>query len=297
MRAKVRLLFLYFIVAMIGVLWLTAPVYAEDTLEKIEKKGQVVMGHREGAIPFGFYNKAGEWVGFSMDIGKALHKALEDKFNKPIKYVKKPINPKTRIPLVANRTIDIVIGGTTITLARHETIDFSIPFFLTGSRLLVPKGSPIRDHPDLADKRVGVPRGGTATTKVLIKSNEDGMINPPCKLTYFDDTTKGFLALRQGKIHAFAVDASMLEGMRLKAPNPENWEIVGRYLTYDPYGMIVRENDSDWLNFVNEFMIRFIRSGEYFKLYDKWMGPKGEVPIPMSPEFKAFLNVYANFPD
>ena len=72
---------------------------------------------------------------------------------------------------------------------------------------------------------------------------------------------------------------------------------MGRYLTYDPYGCIIRENDSDWRNFVDIFLMRMVRSGEYFKLYNKWMGPEGEVPIPLSPEFKTFLGVYGHYPE
>ena len=30
-------------------------------------------------------------------------------------------------------------------------------------------------------------------------------------------------------------------------------------------------------------------SGRYFELYEKWFGPKGEVPYPMTAEIKRFL--------
>jgi polar amino acid transport system substrate-binding protein/glutamate/aspartate transport system substrate-binding protein len=281
---------------LLGSLSMAATSYSESVLDKIERTGKITIGHREGAIPFGFYDKKGNWGGFSMDVGKLLAGELEKKFNKPIKYIAKPVNPKTRIPLVANRTIDIVMGSTTITLARDKVIDFSIPFFVTGTRLLVPKGSPIKDFPDLAGKRVGVARGASANIKGLRNAIEEGLINPPCDIVLFDDHTKGFLALKQGKTHAHFTDASLLAGLKQKAPNPDNWEIVGRLLTYEPYGFIIIENDSDWRDFVNAFMIHLIKSGEFYKIYDKWMGPNGEVPIPMSTEFKTFLMVQS-FPE
>jgi glutamate/aspartate transport system substrate-binding protein len=296
MKWKKGLPSIFFAALLLGSLIFASTSQAESVLDKIKQTGKITIGHREGAIHFGFYDKQGNWVGFSIDLGKRLVEELEKKFGKPVEYIKKPVNPKTRIPLVANRTIDIVMGSTTITLARDDVIDFSVPFFVTGTRLLVPKGSPIRDFPDLAGKRVGVARGASANIKGLRDAIEKGLINPPCDMLLFDDHTKGFLALTQGKTHAHFTDASLLAGLKQKAPKPEDWEIVGRLLTYEPYGFILPENDSNWRDFVNAFLIRLIKSGEFYEIYEKWMGPKGEVPIPMSEEFKTFLKVQS-FPE
>ena len=296
MKWKKGLILILFAALLLGSLSVAATSHGESVLDKIKRKGKITIGHREGAIPFGFYDKKGDWVGFSMDLGKCLVDELEKKFGKSIEYVKKPVNPKTRIPLVANRTLDIVMGSTTITLARDDVIDFSVPFFVTGTRLLVSKGSPIRDFPDVGGKRVGVARGASANIKGLRKAMDEGLISPRCEIVLFDDHTKGFLALRQGKTHAHFTDASLLAGLKQKAPNPEKWEIVGRLLTYEPYGFILPENDSNWRDFVNAFLIHMIKSGEFYKIYEKWMGPEGEVPIPMSEEFKTFLKVQS-FPD
>jgi ABC-type amino acid transport substrate-binding protein len=269
---------------------------AESTLDRIEKSGKVSMGHREGAVPFGYINEKGEWVGFGMDLGAQIAKALEQKFGKPIEYVKVPMNPKNRIPLVINGTVDIGIGSTTITLERENVVDFSLPYFLTGTRLLVPKGSPIRDYPDLAGKRVGLGQGSTANIKGLQNAIDTKMIDPPCEMVLFEDHTKGFLALQQGKIHAYFTDASMLAGMRAKAQNPEDWEIVGDYLTYEPYGFILPQNDSPWRDFVNAVLIGMYKDGTFEQIYDKWFGPQGEVELPMSNEYRTMIKALS-FPD
>ncbi len=265
---------------------------AEGTLERIAKRGEFIVGAREGSVPFGFYDKDGKWVGFSMDIAEEIHKAVEKKIGKSVKLTFKPVNPKTRIPLVANRTLDMVCGSSTHTVPRDEVVDFSISFFLTGSQLLVPKVSPIKDFEDLADRRVGAARGSTNEAAVRA-ANTDKIISPPAKLMVFDEHTKGFLALRQGKIDAYCTDGSLLAGMKQKAPDPENWEVVGRLLTYDPYAFIVPENDSDFRDLVNFTLIELYNSGKFSLLYDKWMGPKGVVPIPMTDEYKLLLKLQA----
>jgi polar amino acid transport system substrate-binding protein/glutamate/aspartate transport system substrate-binding protein len=254
------------------------------------------MAFREGSVPFGFINAAGEWVGFGLDLGEEIRKALETRFGKPIKLVKVPMNPKTRIPLVVNGTVDMGIGSTTITLAREEVVDFSLPYFLTGTRLLVPKDSAITDFPDLAGKRVGMGSGSTANIKGIDRAMEQGVIPEPCQKVLFEEHNKGFLALQQGKIDAYFTDEGILAGMKAKAKRPEDWKIVGRYLTYEPYGLLLPEHQGEWRDFVNETLIRMIKSGRLEEIYNKWFGPDGEVPLPMSVEFKTLLKVLS-YPD
>lgn len=277
-------------------LGLTVPSYGENILEKIEKTGKVTMGFREGSVPFGFMNEKGEWVGFGLDLGYEIVNALKDKLGKEIELIKKPINPKTRIPLVINGTVDIGIGSTTITLAREEVVDFSLPYFLTGTRLLVPKDSTIKDFPDVAGKRVGMGSGSTANIKGIDNAMASGLIKPECEKVLFEEHNKGFLALQQGKIHAYFTDASILAGMKAKAKNPNDWKIVGRYLTYEPYGIILPENQGEWRDFVNAALIKTIKSGRFEEIYEKWFGPKGEVPLPMSMEYKTLLKALS-YPD
>lgn len=275
---------------------LAGPACAEGVLEKIEKTGKVNMGLREGSVPFGYINTKSEWVGFGIDIGQEIVDALSAKFGKKIEMVKHPINPKTRIPMVANGTVDIGIGSTTITLAREDVVDFSLPYFLTGTLLLVPKDSPIADFPDLAGKRVGMGSGSTANIKGLDKAMETGLIRPACEKVLFEEHNKGFLALQQGKIHAYFTDASILAGMKTKAEKPDDWKIVGQYLTYEPYGIILPEGQGEWRDFVNATLIRTIKSGRFEQIYTKWFGPDGEVPLPMSPEYKTLLQALS-YPD
>lgn len=266
------------------------PSHAESVLDKIERTGKITVGLREDAAPFGFYDKSSNWVGFSVDVAQRLADELGKKFNKTIQIERKPVNSKTRIPLVANGEIDIEIGTTTITLAREEVIDFSLPFFITGARIIVPKGSPIKDVSDLAGRRVGVAQG-TTHGKNIETAMEKGLIKSKSEVVQFEDHAKGFLGLTQGKVDAYFTDESILYGQKKKAPNPDDWEIVGQYLSYEPYGFIMPSNDSKWRDFVNTFLIRLIKSGEFYRLYDRWMGPAGEVPMPMSEDYKTYLKV------
>ena len=290
-----RLLWILCAFSLLSLLMIPAPSYAESVLAKIERTGQLTAGVREDVAPFGFYDKNSNWVGFSVDVAQSLAGELSKKFNKPIQVVKKSVNSKTRIPLVVNGEIDIEIGTTTITLAREETIDFSLPFFITGAKFITHKGSGIKEVGDLAGKRVGVAQG-THHAKNLEMAVSKGLIKSKCEIVQFEDHAKGFLGLTQGKVDAYFTDESQLFGQKKKAPNPDDWVIVGPFLSYEPYGFILPQNDSPWRDFVNAFLVHLIKSGEFYSLYDKWMGPKSEVPMPMSEDYQYYLKVIT-FPE
>jgi len=259
-----------------------------STFDKIETSAKFIVGAREGAVPFGFYDKEGNWVGFSLDIAREIHKKLEEKLDMVIDLEFKPTTSKTRIPLLVAFATDMQAGSSTHNLRREEVIDYSVTFFLTGTKLLVRKGSGIKEIEDLKGKALGS-LVGTSNIKILRKVNEEGGLGIDIK--GYDKYPTAFLALQQGKIQAIGTDDVLLGGVKAKTPNPEEWEIVGRLLSYEPYGYMVRENDSDFRDFLNLVLIDLIKSGKFYEIYDKWFGPEGEVPFPMSDDYKTLLEL------
>ncbi len=267
-------------------------IYADDTMEKIQKTGRFVVGARDAAIPFAYYDENNERVGFSIDIAKEFHRALEQELGESIKLIFKTSTPKTRIPLVANGTFDIECGSTTHTVAREDTVDFSITIFLTGTQLLVKKGSNIWNVRDLADKKVGAAQGST-NEKAIRDLNDRGVINPPARLIVFQEHSRGFLALQQGMLDAYCTDGILLSGMQAKAARPDDFVLIGDLLTYDPYAYIVRENDSNFCDFINAQIILMVKDGRFFRFYEKWFGPNGVVPYPVTKEFQILMDLQA----
>jgi len=254
----------------------------EPTLEKIKRTGVFTIGARTGSPPFAYINKQNEWVGFSIDLARLVHKNIEKKLGKSIKFELKESAPATRIPLLATMAVDLIAGTMTDTRPRRESVDFSLTFFATGAQFMVKKGSPIKGVQDIAGKRIGAQQGSTNERELRAKY-------PQVILVVFPDQPAAFTALAQGKLDAYTNDGIQLWGLKYKAPNPDDWEIVGEFYTYEPYGMAMRKNDSDFRHVVNVALMEALEGGEYFKLYDKWFGPKSEVPYPLSPEVKAFL--------
>lgn len=257
----------------------------QSTLEKIDKSGTLVIGTRTGSPPFAYVNKNNEWVGFAIDlVEQAIVPVLNKKLNKQIKVEKKESAPATRIPLLTSNQVDLIAETMTDTQARREQVDFSLTFFATGAQFLVRKGSPIKGIQSIAGRRVAAQQGSTNAKIVRERV-------PNAKLVEFPDQPAAFQALAQKQVDAYTNDGIQLAGLRAKAPKPDEWAVVGDFFSYEPYGMALRKNDSDFRQVVNVGLMDAISSGLYFTIYDKWFGAKGEVPYPLAPETKRFLEM------
>jgi ABC-type amino acid transport substrate-binding protein len=256
---------------------------AQGTLERINQTGTLIIGTRTGSPPFAYVNAKNEWVGFSIDLVEELVKpAIEKKLNKTIKVEKKESTPPTRIPLLTSNAVDLIAGTMTDTRARRDSVDFSITFFVTGAQFLVKKGSKIRGIKDIDGKRIAAQQGSTNARIIRERA-------PKAQLREFPDQPAAFQALLQGQVDAYTNDGIQLAGLKAKAANPAQWEIVGEFFSYEPYGMAMRKNDADFRNAVNNGLMDGIESGKYFEIYDKWFGPKGELPYPMSAGVRTFM--------
>lgn len=255
---------------------------AETTLEKVKRTHVFTVGTRTASPPFAYFNRQNEWVGFSIDLARVVHRAVERKLNRPIKFELQESTPATRIPLLASGAVDLIAETMTDTRARRESVDFSLTFLVTGAQFLVREGSPIRGIQDIAGKRVGAQQG--ATNERIIRERV-----PQARLVVFPDQPAAFAALGQGRIDTYTNDGIQLAGVRANAPYPEIWKIVGDLYSYEPYAMAMRRNDSEFRAIVNRSLMEAIEGGDYFRLYDKWFGPKSEVPYPLSDRNRSFL--------
>ena len=279
---KRLLLFLATLIAFAGNV---AVSRAQTTLERISQTGILTIGTRTGSPPFAYVNKNNEWVGFSIDLVKtSILPLISKKLNKPITLEKKESAPNTRIPLLTSNAVDLIAETMTDTRSRREQVDFSLTFFATGAQFLVKKGTTIKGLQTIAGKRVAAQQG--STNAKIIRERV-----PTAKLLEFPDQPAAFQALAQGQVQAYANDGIQLAGLKAKAPKPDEWIVVGEFFSYEPYGMAMRKNDSDFRQVVNVGLMEAIESGKYFELYDKWFGPKGEVPYPLTPETKRFLQM------
>ena len=278
-----RLMGLFMALALLAAGVGPAAAQQKSTLDKIGETGTLTIGTRTGSPPFGYVNAKNEWVGFSIDLVDELIKpALEKKLGKTIKVEKKESTPPTRIPLLSSGAVDLIAETMTDTRTRRDSVDFSLTYFVTGAQFLVKRGSPIKGIKNIDGKRIAAQQGSTNARIIREKA-------PKAVLREFPDQPAAFQALAQGQVDAYTNDGIQLAGLKAKAPNPAQWDIVGDFYSYEPYGMAMRKGDADFRNIVNAGLMEGIESGKFFEIYDKWFGPKGELPYPMSAQVRSFM--------
>ncbi len=266
-----------------------------STLKKIKESGVINMGHREASVPFAYMGPDGKPVGYTVELCYRIIDRIKDTLKMPNLAVNLvPVTSQTRIPLLANGTIDIECGSTTNNLTRSKQIDYLAVTFITGTKLAIKKGSGIKEIEDLDGKAVALSLGTTNEKAIKRIAKQKGL---KIKYHMVKDHPQGWLALDTDRVDAYATDHSLLAGLITSSKDPSKYEIVGRFLSYDPYSIMVRRDDSAMRLLGNSVLADLMRSGEILKIYDKWftmeIPGKPSVELPLSPTLKVAFEVQA----
>ncbi|MDA0675663.1 MAG: transporter substrate-binding domain-containing protein, partial [Proteobacteria bacterium] len=209
-----------------GIGFASNPADAQSRLDNIKRDKKIVVGARESTPPYGYTNKDGKWVGFSIDLGRSLTQIIGKKLGMELAYEMKPVTPQTRIPLIVNGTVDAYFGSAGKSVERDDVVDFSHITNAVCVKKLVAKSSAIRSTNDLAGKRVGVTKG-SLEERTLVAMNAKGELKPPVKVVPFDKHSTGFIALSQGKTDAHVTMDDALIALSMASPNPADWDVRG----------------------------------------------------------------------
>jgi ABC-type amino acid transport substrate-binding protein len=266
------------------------PAWAGPAMERIKQTGVIRVGFRNDSIPFCFFDSMqGKHLGFSADMAGLLTENLSKRLGKKISIEPFSVTAQNRIQKVAEGAVDVEMGSTTVTAKREHRIDFSLPFFFSETTFLVSAKSSITELKDLNGKRIGCTRKTTNLT-ALRRAIKEGKVKPRDTMVV-SGHREGMQALKDGKIDAYCTDHSLLQGLRMKSVNPAGWRILDLAIAYEAYAYLCRQNDSEFRDFINNTIIWAIKSGKFQKLYDKWMGPKAEVPIKISRAYGDYLKM------
>jgi ABC-type amino acid transport substrate-binding protein len=285
------------VLALLGAL-LALPAAAQ-TLDKVKASGSISIGYREASIPFSYLDERAQPTGFAWEIcGRIVDEVRRVTGRADLKVTTQAVTSANRIPLVTNGTVDIECGSTTNNSDRQKQVAFATNYFYTGTRLLVKAGSPIRNHPDLAGRKV-VSTTGSTNLRIMRSYNEDKKLG--FELIGAKDHAEAALLVQSGRADAFAMDDILLYGLRASAANPAELAVVGDALQVEPYAIMMRKDDPGFKALVDGVLARLMDSGEFTRLYQKWflspIPPRGvTLNAPMSQELQDNLKAKSDKP-
>ena len=266
----------------------------DGTLKKIKETNAITLATRGASVPFNYLDDNNKQAGFAWEISGRVAEAVKKELKLPKLEVKAlEVTPQTRIPLVANQTVDLECSSTTNNLERQNQVSFSNTFFVVSARLLVRKNSGIRHWADLIGKNVVV-SGGTTGERLLRQLNEKNKWG--INIILAKDINENFLTVETGRAVAAMQDDVILYGNIARARNPADWDVVGIPQQKEAYACMLRKGDEAFKKLVDGVIVGMMKSGDFEKLYGKYflspIAVKGGVTInfPMPPDVRELIS-------
>jgi glutamate/aspartate transport system substrate-binding protein len=277
-------------IAVLG--FIAQPAVAQQltgTLKKIKDSGSLTIGHRESSVPFSYYDDNQKVIGYAMDLCYKIADAIKKEIKADKLDVKlNPVTSATRIPLIANGTVDLECGSTTNNLERQQQVGFTITHFVTANRFVSKKAANLKKVDDLKGSTITSTSG---TTNIKQITEIGAQKNLGLNILPAKDHAEAFLMVETDRAKAFVMDDILLYSLVASAKNPADYVISSDALSVEPYGIMLPRGDEAYKKVVDAEMTRIYKSGEINAIYDKWftkpIPPKNvNLNLPMSDQFK-----------
>jgi polar amino acid transport system substrate-binding protein/glutamate/aspartate transport system substrate-binding protein len=252
---------------------LAQPVMADSaaTLERIKEKKEIRLGFREDAAPFS-YIENGKPAGYSVAVCLEVANALQQNLKMPeLTMAFVPVTAENRFDAITKGAIDLLCEATSATLTRRETMDFSIPTFVSGASLAIRPDGPT-SFDAVAGKKIGV-LGGTTTQDDLNTTLKEQNVSADVVVVHTHD--EGFEMLKKGDITAYFADRTILQERLRNDPATSGLLLADNYLTIEPYALAM-PIDHDFRLAVDRALSRLFRTGGMIKIFRGSFDPEAK---------------------
>jgi glutamate/aspartate transport system substrate-binding protein len=264
-----------------------------DTLKRIRETGTILIGVREASVPFSFLDAQKQPQGYSVDLCLKVADAIKSELKLPrleIKFV--PVSSANRIPALLDNKIDLECGSTTNTRDRQKQVAFAYTTFVAGIKMLAKTSSNINGIEDLRGKTVVVTKG-TTSEKMMKQLNDERVLK--LNIIEMADHNDSFKAVAEGTAIAFPMDDVLLYGLISKSAKPDDFVVVGKYLSVEPYAIMMRKDEPQLERVVNRALTDLFQSGEIRRIYAKWFATK-DLTVPLNSLLKEAFSAPNTYP-
>ena len=257
-------------------------------LSEIAESGVIHAGTRASAAPFAQKTDAGGFEGFSVDLLEEIRAAAEQQIGRAVRLELSEVTPADRLQRVSSGELHIVCGITTPTWDREAHVDFSLPFFRDGTRVMVYRGN--SSGSDIGQLTIAVVKG--TTTEAVLRDRL-----PLATLRIYDNLGAAMGGLRQNEVHGIANVGVVLLGLAQRDVPRRSVVLLPRTraLATETLACVLPQNDSPWRDLVNRTLITIFEglanhTGRYEALYDRWFGRSGKLFYPLDRDTRKYLS-------
>ncbi|MFA6148134.1 MAG: transporter substrate-binding domain-containing protein [bacterium] len=230
-------------------------------LEDARSRGRLLVGVKTDSPPFGYMDRSGKPEGFDVDVARYLANAM---FEEEGRLEAVPVTSGSRIPFLYSDWIDMIVATMTVTEERRQVLEFSDPYFVSASMLLVPARSGIRGIEDLAGKTVAFIEGS-------VQEEDLAQLAPAANRVPFKDIGEAVRALERKKADALCQDDMVILALARKT---RGFKAAGKPILPRTYAIAVRKGDMTTLRWINGKLAAMRKDGSYDRLREKHFGVK-----------------------
>ena len=231
---------------------------AGPTLDATVQRGSVACGVNTALAGFGITDSQGKWVGFDVDVCRAVAAATLGDAGK-VKYT--PLTAQQRFTALQSREVDILSRNTTWTLARDTSLglNFAAITFFDGQGFMVAKSASVASATKLNGASICVQPGTTTELNLADYFRSNNMRMQPVVIESLQELTAAFVA---GRCDAMTTDVSGLVSIRATQPKPDDFVILPDVISKEPLGPVVRHGDDQWFDIVKWVVFAMIEAEE-----------------------------------
>lgn len=259
-----------------------------SVLDRISRDGVIRAGTRANAAPFAQKIASGEFKGFSVDLLQEIRAAAQKALNRSVRIELFEVTPSDRLQRVAKGELDIVCGITTPTWSRESLVDFSLPFFRDGTRVMMYRGK-AGEVVDVGRLKIGVVKN-TTTVAVL----RDRL--PAASVRDYPNMGDAMRGLEKGEVDGVANVGVVLLGLAERSEPRRSVVLLPRTrpLATESLACVLPQDDSRWRDLVNRTLVEMFAevrefNGRYEEIYGRWFGRNGALFYPLDRSTRDYL--------
>ncbi|RLE60785.1 MAG: amino acid ABC transporter substrate-binding protein, partial [Thermoprotei archaeon] len=239
----------------------------EGLVEKIRKRGKLIVGTSADWPPFEYIDKNGQFAGIDIELAKRIADELGVELEiKDMKFA-------ALIESLVNGKIDLILADMTPTAEREKVVDFSIPYYFSkGNAVITLKDKSLNSEEDLYGKKIGVQLG--TIQEEWAKENLEGK----AEIKSYDKVYPDLLmVLKRGDVDAIIVGDKIADVLTKKDDTIKIAFYVGG--TGIGAAVAMPQGAEDLKYIVNSVIEKLLSSGEMEKIFqqeiDKWLTSQG----------------------
>ena len=265
---------------------------AETVMERAARTGVITLGGRNDVAPYVFLNAQGDLVGYGIDVARRIEAEVSRYLGKPVRLEFEPVSDDDTLFKQVSRGEIALSCGAQFTWEREMFVDFSIPFSLSGIRILT-RANGLGGTPEsLAGKRIAVVPGSLGEKAMR-------ELNPQANRVPVAGLEEGLTALTAGRVDGFAGDTILLAGAAHTAGAQGLALVPEAPLARYAVGCMMPENNSTFRNLVNLAIAKMIQGYVIDEpaataSVNRWLGPAGVLELPQEVIKAYFQTVLLN---